>query len=1009
MQYEIKNRKTSNDDLFNEKEFTKKVGNYILNEQIGFGNFSKVTKGMHVLTGQDVAIKILDKSKIKDEIDIKHICREIEILKSISHKNIVQLYESISTEHNFYLIMEYIDGGDLGDFISKNISISENLACRFFRQLISAIEYLNYMGVTHRDIKPENILLDSSHNDIKVIDFGLSNYCANAEFFKSACGSPCFASPEMISGNSYLGVTTDLWSAGIVLYSMLVGTLPFADQELDTLYQHIKLGTFYIPSNLSLESIDFLKKILQVDPDKRITIEKIKEHKWFNLEKNIMYKGIDLTVETFPYNETIIDYIINKFYKNEPEITKENFVKMIQYHACNQYTSTYYLFEAYLEKNKIYKLEDNITKEDEIIKEQEYFFRNNKNEKDQNYKKFKKINSGQLNKNGIISLLKKKKNIINNNLKNNNDKIKGVWNKRKRKVVSRNNKQVDRRIITENIKKYYSIKSNKKKLSHKISSIFYYLNDVKIPKNNSASKMPKSWSKNRKIFLSTNNREEKQSYINDKFERNKNKMKQINLQNEINNRISDRNYICAHKQRKEISLNDKGDILNSNHKEKNNKSKLISIKIEKANKHKINIFPRNKENILNKTQKNSLLYINLSKYNDKIKGSKEKNSLETFDKFTKISSNKNKRRIYIKTNFNNKLNIFSNNYYLTEGNNNKIYLPESNHSLILIKQKYLENKIMKNQNTNKSFNKYKNLIEEFNTVQSDNKKEQKKIIIDNEQYKDNKKNKNNYQTSIDSSFNKSIIPNTKMKNNKIDNNILKNSVSLSLKKKLHSNIKTNKSKLNNKNIKPNKILNINLINKKISNNNKLSKLFHNKLKLKSIKEKANEKSPNHTSYLKTERTSPKKKRINKNSNVIKKLTFSPFDTNNYNKAFDNNKIINININNIMRIKKQYSLNLTKSNDESYKNSIYNNDNFDISNNNNLIKVKKKYCSIPVSLEKRRRNKAKINIKYNPRNDDKSIKEKLPNQNIKIDLKIGKNYSSMLKRQLLFGQLYKKHQ
>ena len=130
----------------------------------------------------------------------------------------------------------------------------------------------------------------------------------------------------MLSGNSYLGVKTDLWSAGIVLYIMLVGNLPFDDQELNTLYQHIKIGTFYIPSNLSLESIDFLKKILQVNPDKRITIEEIKKHSWFNNENNILYKGIDLTVETFPYNEKLIEYVITKYYKNDRNITSNNFI-----------------------------------------------------------------------------------------------------------------------------------------------------------------------------------------------------------------------------------------------------------------------------------------------------------------------------------------------------------------------------------------------------------------------------------------------------------------------------------------------------------------------------------------------------------------------------------------------------------------------------------------------------------------------------------------------------------
>ena len=337
------------------KEYSKKVGNYILKEKIGIGTFSKVTKAIHTLTGEIVAVKILDKSKIKDNIDIERILREIEILKSIKHPNIAQLYESNSTIHNFYLILEYVEGGDLCDYINKNKCLNEHTSCYFFRQLISVIEYLNEMGISHRDIKPENILLDSSQKNIKVIDFGLSNYCADSELLHSACGSPCFASPEMLSGIPYNGITTDIWSSGIVLYSMLVGSLPFDDQELNNLYEQIKIGTFYIPSTLSLEAIDFLKKILRVEPNKRINISQIKKHPWFNIEKNILYKGIDLTVETFPYDEKLIEFVINKYYENDNEINKPNFIKMVQYHACNQYTATYYLTKKFFDKYKIIK------------------------------------------------------------------------------------------------------------------------------------------------------------------------------------------------------------------------------------------------------------------------------------------------------------------------------------------------------------------------------------------------------------------------------------------------------------------------------------------------------------------------------------------------------------------------------------------------------------------------------------------------------------------------------
>ena len=213
-------------------EYSKMIGNYILFDQIGMGTFSKVSKAVHILTEQIVAVKILEKEKIEDDIDVERIIREIEILKNISHPNIAQMYETYSTVHNIYLMMEYIEGGDLFDYINKNTFLPENKACYFFRQLIGVIEYLNNMGISHRDIKPENILLDKDKKNIKVIDFGLSNYCEGKTLLHSSCGSPCYASPEMLSGKPYQGITTDLWSSGIVLYSMLVGSLPFDEQEI---------------------------------------------------------------------------------------------------------------------------------------------------------------------------------------------------------------------------------------------------------------------------------------------------------------------------------------------------------------------------------------------------------------------------------------------------------------------------------------------------------------------------------------------------------------------------------------------------------------------------------------------------------------------------------------------------------------------------------------------------------------------------------------------------------
>ena len=412
MSKEESNIKTSNQDL---KEFSKKIGDYILLDQIGQGTFSKVARAFHTISEQIVAVKILDKNKIEDEIDIERINREIEILSKIYHPNICQMYETYTTIHNYYLMMEYISGGDLFDYISKNNYLKENEACYFFRQLISAMEYLFSLGISHRDIKPENILLNEDYTQIKLIDFGLSNYSENNELLQSSCGSPCYASPEMLSGKPYSGIETDIWSAGIVLYSMLVGGLPFDDNELKSLYEQIKEGKFYIPSTLSLEAIDLLKKILRVEPEKRITIKELKEHSWFNMEKNIMYKGINIYKEKMPFDVKIVKYIIKKYF-SEDNISLYNYIWMIKGYACNKYTSTYYLVKKY------------IFKKDDIIEN------NNENKSNKNKNKNKVSDNYKM----VYEEIKDTKEVINNNIKNNNNNIKKVPNTRNIKNICNN-------------------------------------------------------------------------------------------------------------------------------------------------------------------------------------------------------------------------------------------------------------------------------------------------------------------------------------------------------------------------------------------------------------------------------------------------------------------------------------------------------------------------------------------------------------------------------------------
>lgn len=173
--------------------------------------------------------------------------------------------------------MEYASGGELFKYIVKNTRIKEREAAKFYCQLICGIEYIHRLGIVHRDLKPENLLLDSSKN-IKIVDFGLSNTFKIREQLKTACGSPCYAAPEMISGNKYIASKVDVWSSGVILYAMLCGYLPFEDQKTAVLYKKILSGDYATPKFLSTESKDLFKHVLNTDPDARFSVTQIKNH-----------------------------------------------------------------------------------------------------------------------------------------------------------------------------------------------------------------------------------------------------------------------------------------------------------------------------------------------------------------------------------------------------------------------------------------------------------------------------------------------------------------------------------------------------------------------------------------------------------------------------------------------------------------------------------------------------------------------------------------------------------
>lgn len=271
-----------------DKARAKSIGHYILSKTIGEGTFGKVKLGTHILTGEKVAIKVLEKERIVDIADVERVAREIHILKLIRHPHIIQLYEIIETPRQLYLIMEYASGGELFDYIVAHTRVKENEACRFFHQILAGVEKIHEYLVVHRDLKPENLLLDDG-NFIKIVDFGLSNTYPEGALLKTACGSPCYAAPEMVAGKHYIPSLCDIWSCGVILFALTCGFLPFEDQNTANLYKKILKGDYQEPDFLSPEAKDLIRGMLTTDPEQRVRIGTgsepigmtIRSHPWF--------------------------------------------------------------------------------------------------------------------------------------------------------------------------------------------------------------------------------------------------------------------------------------------------------------------------------------------------------------------------------------------------------------------------------------------------------------------------------------------------------------------------------------------------------------------------------------------------------------------------------------------------------------------------------------------------------------------------------------------------------
>uniref|UniRef100_A0A3B1JVG4 MAP/microtubule affinity-regulating kinase 3 n=1 Tax=Astyanax mexicanus TaxID=7994 RepID=A0A3B1JVG4_ASTMX len=256
------------------------VGNYRLLKTIGKGNFAKVKLARHILTGREVAIKIIDKTQL-NPTSLQKLFREVRIMKILNHPNIVKLFEVIETEKTLFLVMEYASGGEVFDYLVAHGRMKEKEARAKFRQIVSAVQYCHQKHIVHRDLKAENLLLDADMN-IKIADFGFSNEFTVGNKLDTFCGSPPYAAPELFQGKKYDGPEVDVWSLGVILYTLVSGSLPFDGQNLKELRERVLRGKYRIPFYMSTDCENLLKRFLVLNPGKRGTLEQIMRDRWIN-------------------------------------------------------------------------------------------------------------------------------------------------------------------------------------------------------------------------------------------------------------------------------------------------------------------------------------------------------------------------------------------------------------------------------------------------------------------------------------------------------------------------------------------------------------------------------------------------------------------------------------------------------------------------------------------------------------------------------------------------------
>ena len=322
------------------------VGPWKLGKLIGQGASGRVRHAVHERTQQHAAVKIIPKQMlINSRMSLRDLSakqdkltlgieREIVIMKLIEHPNLLGLWDVYETSKELYLVMEYVAGGELFDYLVARGRLRSDEARNYFRQVIFGIGYCHMFSICHRDLKPENLLLDGSRQTVKVADFGMAALQPMEKMLETSCGSPHYASPEIVSGKSYDGTTSDIWSCGIILFALLCGRLPFDDPNIQTLLSKVRTGKFNMPEYLEPDAKDLIWRMLEVDPRRRATMAEICAHPWFTNHGTLSSENpVSAPLDAFspePVNLAEIDPdILGNLSTLWPELSHEQIIRRL--------------------------------------------------------------------------------------------------------------------------------------------------------------------------------------------------------------------------------------------------------------------------------------------------------------------------------------------------------------------------------------------------------------------------------------------------------------------------------------------------------------------------------------------------------------------------------------------------------------------------------------------------------------------------------------------------------